>query len=656
MICTSLQHKSLEEIFGILQDPYVEMAEIRLDLCDLSDNDIEELFSSADKPLIATCRSTEKEADEALRRLEIAVQSGARYADLEVEAPVRISQRLRKICREYGVGLIRSWHDFDGTPDAATLEMYFERCLRYGADIVKIVTTCRSDADAERILALYRHPDRRGRLIAFGMGEAGRDSRIECLRKGAPFSYAALSAEEATAPGQWRVDQMHKAVYGDARTFFRNSLEMPASKSFAQRAILAAALADGTSHLRGYTPCEDSEAAIAVAKALGAKVRRGRTLTITGIGAGKGCLDLKQVHVGNSGLLARLCIPLFSALNSGEVLLDGGEQLRSRPLESASDIMASFGVMLHPVNPRGDKQIHLPLRLQGALMPGNADIPGRGGSQLISGLLMALPLLDKTSKVFVTDPRSIPYMFITNDVLASFGIKIGSEMEGDEALLEDGDWSACSGITFRIPGNRCYKAAELDIEGDWSAAAAFLVAGAVFGSAQVQGLSSRSLQADLAICDILLDAGASVASSEDGDDICVCKGPLEGFEADLNHAPDLFPVVAVLAAFCEGETRLKGVRRLLGKECNRADAISEMLSQMGVPVSVEGDEMTIRGENYCSRILNGRLLKGGNFSSNHDHRMVMALKIASLGAAERIVIDDTACVAKSFPDFMEMFD
>lgn len=656
MICTSLQHKTLEEIFGILQDPYVEMAEIRLDLCDLSDGDIEELFSSADKPLIATCRSTEKEADEALRRLEIAVQSGARYADLEVEASARVSQRLRKICREYGVGLIRSWHDFNGTPDEGTLEMYFERCLRYGADIVKIVTTCQEARDAQRVLSLYGKPGRRGRLIAFGMGEAGRDTRIECLRKGAPFSYAALSDEDATASGQWRVDKMHKAVYGDAHTFFRNSLEMPASKSFAQRAILAAALADGTSHLRGYTPCEDSEAAIAVAKALGAKVRRGRTLTIAGIGAKKGCLALEKLQTGNSGLLARLCIPLLSALNSGEVLLDGGEQLRSRPLESASDIMASFGVMLHPQLPRPDKQIHLPLRLQGSLMPGNADIPGRGGSQLISGLLMALPLLDRPSKVFVTDPRSIPYMFITSDVLASFGIKIGSEMEGDEALLEEGDWSACSGITFRIPGNRGYQAAELDIEGDWSAAAAFLVAGAVFGSAQVQGLSSRSLQADLAICDILLSAGASVSSSEDGDDICVCKGPLEGFGADLNNAPDLFPVVAVLAAFCEGETRLKGVRRLLGKECNRADAISEMLSQMGVPVSVEGDEMTIRGENYCSRILNGRLLKGGAYSSNHDHRMVMALKIASIGAAEPVLIDDTACVAKSFPDFMEMFD
>ena len=114
--------------------------------------------------------------------------------------------------------------------------------------------------------------------------------------------------------------------------------------------------------------------------------------------------------------------------------------------------------------------------------------------------------------------------------------------------------------------------------------------------------------------------------------------------------------MAVLAAFCEGETRLKGVRRLLGKECNRADAISEMLSKMGVPVSVEGDEMTIRGENYVSRILNGRLLKGGDFSSSHDHRMVMALKIASLGADAPVRIDDSACVAKSFPEFFEMFD
>ena len=177
----------------------------------------------------------------------------------------------------------------------------------------------------------------------------------------------------------------------------------------------------------------------------------------------------------------------------------------------------------------------------------------------------------------------------------------------------------------------------------------------MFGSAEIQGLDSASLQADLAICDILVDAGASLSSSENGDDICVSKGPLEGFSADLNNCPDLFPIVSVLAAFCEGETRLRGVRRLRGKECDRASAIEETLSRMGVPVSVEGDEMTIRGENLCSRILNGRLLKGGAYSSFHDHRMVMALMVAALGADAPVEIDDTDCVAKSFPEFLEEF-
>lgn len=656
MICTSIQRKTLSEILEILQDPYVEMAEIRLDLCPLSDEDITEVFSATDKPLIATCRSKGNNTEEALHKLENAVRSGARYADLEVEAPARTSQELRRICRDCGAGLIRSWHDFEWTPDIDTLEMYVARCERYGADVVKIVTSCHNKADAGRILSLYGKSGRRGRLVAFGMGEAGKASRLECLRLGAPFTYAALSEAEATAPGQWSVDSIHKAVYSDHPSFFRNSLEMPASKSFAQRAIVAAALAEGTSHLRAYTPCEDSEAAIDFAKALGAKVRRGRTLTITGIGATPGCLNSRETVVGNSGLLARLAIPVLASLAGDGTRIDGGEQLRARPLDGAYDIMASFGVMLHPENTGPDKKVHLPLRLQGSLMPGNADIPGSGGSQLISGLLMALPLCDKPSKVFVSNPRSIPYMFITSDVLASFGIKVGSEMEGNERLLEEGDWSACSGITFRIPGKRSYKAAELDIEGDWSAAANFLVAGGIFGSAQVQGLDSRSLQADLAICDILLDAGASVSSSENGDDICVSKGPLEGFTADLNNCPDLFPIVAVLAAFCEGETHLSGVRRLLGKECNRADAISEMLTAMGVPVCVEGDEMTIRGENLCSRILNGRLLKGGEFSSSHDHRMAMALKVASLGASSPVIIDDKECVAKSFPEFFELFD
>ena len=130
------------------------------------------------------------------------------------------------------------------------------------------------------------------------------------------------------------------------------------------------------------------------------------------------------------------------------------------------------------------------------------------------------------------------------------------------------------------------------------------------------------------------------------------------FDSDLSHCPDLFPVVAVLAAFCQGRSRLYGVGRLAHKESDRAAAICEMLGQMGVEVQVdaEQDVMEIVGHSLGWRQLNHKLLKGGRFTSHHDHRMVMALKVASLGAGSPVEIDDLSCVAKSFPTFVEDFE
>ena len=647
MICTSIQHKNLEQILTILDDPFVEMAEIRLDLCDLDVPQIKELFESCEKPLIATCRS----GKDAVQKMKTAVEAGARFLDLDISAPVEVSQQFQKLCRKAGTELIRSFHDFEGTPDLQYLRQVESRCRRYGADIAKIVVTAHSDQDCETVLSLY--DGTRTGLVAFAMGEEGRGSRVECLRRGAPFSYA--SYDEATAPGQITYEQMHKEVYGDWRGLFRNDFTTPASKSFAQRAIIAAALAEGKSHLRGYTPCEDSESAIAVAKQLGAKVsRRGTTLTISGIGpVAEGQLSLESLSVGESGLLTRLSIPLLAAINGSDVRIEGRGTLPGRPLGSASDIMAAFGVILRSEGEHRDREVYVPLTVSGRLIPGTADVPGKGGSQLISGLLMALPLCAKSSRLYVNEPKSIPYMFITLDVLRKFGVQIGNELEGPVEMLEQQDWSYCSGIRFSIKGGQRYKAADMDLEGDWSAAANFLVAGALYGSAEVSGLDQKSLQADISILDLLVAAGACVA----GDDevISVRKAPLECFDFDLSHCPDIFPIAAVLAAFCDGTTTLAGVGRLRSKESDRAEAIVSMLTAFGVPASIDGDVMSIEGETLCSRLLNGRLLRGGEFTSRHDHRMAMALSVAALGADGPVIIDDTACVAKSFPDFFEQF-
>ena len=709
MICTTIQNRTLEEIIGLLEgsEPRIQMAEIRLDRCPLDIEEIESLFSSSDTPLVATCRvvddgnGTWEEAEE---KLTTAVEAGAAFLDLEIEAPKEVGKRLRRACTEYGTTMIRSSHFFAGTPSDDVLRNTVEKCRKFGGEIVKIAAMAKSGEDVARVLGLYSQEQtsqRQAELIAFSMGETGRASRLECLRLGSPFTYAALNDNEAAAPGQWTYSEMIAAVYGERRPLHCDTaLNMPASKSFAQRAIIAAALADGESRLEGYSPCGDNEAAIEVAKALGAEVRveaagvrsdlsdsstdtaTGTTLTIKGAGSSVNMPD--KLNVGESGLLTRLMIPIVAALGKGQPIeIDGIGTLPARPLKGASEIMAGFGTVLRPLNPA--PEVHVPLTVQGPLLSGKTSVSGKGGSQLISGLLMALPLLPGDSTLHIHDPKSIPYMFITADVLRRFGIRIGSEMEGGEDFLETQDWSLCTGITFKIKGGQKYSPAAFDIEGDWSAAANFLVAGALFGDVRLTGLDTTSLQADISIMDILMEAGASLSQIEDEPQdeesanvkdsndneaadaqeantpqghrglITAQKAPLRAFDTDLNNCPDLFPIVAILAAFCHGRSNIQGFKRLASKESDRGAAILNMLTQMGVEASAAGDTLSITGESVESRLLNGHLLKGGEYTSSHDHRMAMALTVASWCADSPIQIDDTTCIAKSFPAFLDAY-
>ena len=735
MICTTIQNKTAEQILETLEQ--CEMAEIRLDSCVLSARETEDVFTS-DVPLVATCRIAEVMKNEASlqdipeparevkamliaeKRLIRAIEAGARYVDVEIEAPKQMSKRVRSAAHENGTIFIRSYHDFDGTGSFEEMKSMVDKCMYHGADIVKFVTMADSEDDVQRVMSLYDACSADGKLIAFCMGEAGRQSRLDCLKKGSPFTYCALSAEESAAPGQWPMDEMHKAVYGGFRFIGEGTLSerpsdgdaalegdgmvplrMPVSKSFAQRAIIAAALADGVSHMKGYTPCGDNEAALQVARNLGAQVSvEGTEVTIKGIAAQFGSLTQSELHVGESGLLTRMMIPVLAQLCPGSVTVTGEKTLLNRPLTGAKEIMEAFEAGIESVASgadggaagavalatdcplASDGPVKVPLKVTGPLKPGRAGISGKHGSQLISGLLMALPFAEKNSTLVVTDPKSIPYMFITLEVLKKFGIKIANDMLGGREFLESGgDWSLCTEMHFKVKGGQKYKAADIDLEGDWSAAANFLVAGAIFGHLELQGLDTTSLQADLSIMDILMDAGASL-SQLDGKrgDIVVQRAPLQAFDVDASNCPDLFPILAVLAAFCQGTSRMAGVGRLANKESDRAKAILEMLTQMGVQARIEGDELVVEGHTLAQRLLGSPiesgmtgviesgmtgviesgmtgagLLKGGAYTSHHDHRMVMALKVASLGADSPITIDDEACVAKSFPQFHELF-
>ena len=681
MICTTIQNRTAEQILQALAQ--CEMAEIRLDRCELSAREVEDVFTS-DVPLVATCRIVDVMSAEpslqdesmtaqsrevkamqiAERRLVRAIEAGARYVDVELEAPKQMSKRVRNAAHENGTIFIRSYHDFEGTDSLEALKAIVEKCIYHGADMVKIVTTARSQEDVQRVMSLYEWfrsevkdlPE--GSLIAFCMGQEGRQSRLDCLKYGAPYTYAALSAEESAAPGQWPAAELRKAVYGDFGFISSEALQMPVSKSFAQRAIIAAALAEGSSHLKGYAPCGDNEAALQVARNLGAEVSvDGTSLTIKGIAARLGSLGPEEytIHVGESGLLTRMMIPLMTQLCQGPVHFTGEKTLLDRPLTGAKEILEAFDARI--IREDDEAPVCVPLTAAGPLKAGRAEISGKHGSQLISGLLMALPFAERNSSLIVHEPKSIPYMFITLEVLKKFGIRIGNDMLGGRDFLEsDGDWSLCTEMVFKVKGGQKYKAADIDLEGDWSAAANFLVAGAIFGKTELQGLDTTSLQADLSVMDILMDAGASL-SQLDGNtgSITVQRAPLKAFSVDASNCPDLFPIISVLAAFSQGVSRLSGVGRLANKESDRAKAILEMLTKMGVKASIEGDDMVIEGYTLTHRLLTGSMLKGGAYTSHHDHRMVMALKVAALGADSPVIIDDEACVSKSFPGFNELF-
>ena len=392
-----------------------------------------------------------------------------------------------------------------------------------------------------------------------------------------------------------------------------------------------------------------------------------------------------------------MMIPVVAQLCPGPVVFTGEKTLLGRPLTGAREIMEALGATVSSVvqsaagvpspatsgeaevgGESSSAPVRVPLTVQGPLTATRAEISGKHGSQIISGLLMALPFSQKNTSLIVREPKSIPYMFITVEVLKKFGIKIGNDMLGGRDFIESGgDWSLCTEIVFKVKGGQRFKAADIDLEGDWSAAANFLVAGAIFGKVQMEGLDTTSLQADLSIMDILMDAGASL-SQLDGDKgaITVQRAPLKAFAVDASNCPDLFPIISVLAAFCQGTSRIAGVGRLANKESDRAKAIVEMLTQMGVKAYIDGDELMVEGHGLAQRLLAHKasscapaattavscnqvsqpgLLKGGEYTSHHDHRMVMALKVASLGADGPIVIDDEICVEKSFPDFLDMF-
>ncbi len=291
-------------------------------------------------------------------------------------------------------------------------------------------------------------------------------------------------------------------------------LDAPASKSYAQRALAAALLADGETVLENMGLCNDTSAALGVVETLGAQVRReGRTYFIKGgFRPEPATLD-----IGESGLATRLFTPV-AALSPRPVTITGHGSILRRPISMMERPLGELGV---DISTSGG---YLPLTVSGPARGGAAGIDGSSGSQFLTGLLMALPLAGNDSELRVSELTSKPYIDMTIGLLREFGVRVDHE-----------DYRI-----FRIPGGQRYRPVTYNVEGDWSGASCLLVAGAVAGNVMVRNLNGCSLQADLAIVTALERAGANVLTGN-GNSYTVSKGELKGFEFDATHCPDLFP-------------------------------------------------------------------------------------------------------------------
>lgn len=393
----------------------------------------------------------------------------------------------------------------------------------------------------------------------------------------------------------------------------------PSSKSYAQRAIALALLAEGRTTLRNIEFCKDTRSAISCIEALGAKVSYLDESTIAIDGGLHPVTD--TLMVGESGLATRLFTPIAS-LNSTPICIKGEGTLLHRPMMMMIEPLRRLGVEVR------DGGGHLPIEVKGPIHGGNIEVDGSFSSQFITGLLLALPLAKEDTTLHVRSAVSTPYIDMTIDTAKRFGVEI---------MHHEGDYSE-----FYIEGGQKYAPADLAIEGDWSGASTMLVAGAISGRVTVKNLSTLSKQADTAICRALERAGAGIII--EGDSITVTKRRLRSFTFDATNSPDLFPALAALAAAAHGQSTIIGTQRLLYKESDRAETIRQEYEKLGIEVDIsEENVMKIRG---------GEIHPATVFSHN-DHRIAMSLAVSALRCKGDVTIENAECVEKSYPTFFE---
>lgn len=392
-------------------------------------------------------------------------------------------------------------------------------------------------------------------------------------------------------------------------------VNIPPSKSYAQRAILAAAMSKNTTILKNVGTSADVIAMISVAKKLGATINSNQEELII-----KGFSQPieKDLNVGESGLGMRLVIAITAILD-GDFIIAGKGSLKNRPMDEFAKILPQLGVGYEQNKTKGHFQVF------GNAHPAEIVMDGSISSQYLSGLLMALPLLTGDSHIYVNDLKSKPYINITLDVMKAFNVNVAHKEFSD----------------FNINGNQHYKCEQkYKIEGDYSGASIWMVYGALCEGILIKGINPQSVQGDKEMIEALKASQVNFKWIENALQIEASK--IQPFQFDATECPDLFPALVVLAAGANGMSEINGARRLVHKESNRASVLQTEFKKLGLHIEVSDDCMKVYGTGH---------LNDGIIHSHNDHRIAMAGAAASCLTTHGITIQESESVAKSYPEF-----
>ena len=391
------------------------------------------------------------------------------------------------------------------------------------------------------------------------------------------------------------------------------TVQIPASKSIAHRALICAAFADRQTEVICSGLSEDIEATVRALTALGAAFRHTeRGLSVTPVLRGSQVGDEERsFDCGESGSTLRFILPLIGIDGVRTRIMMHG-RLSERPLDVLLDVLREHGMAF-------EKEGSM-LYASGKLSGGLYSIPGNISSQYISALLMTLPLLKERARIRLTTAlSSASYVDLTTDVMNAFGAPVDSCKQ---------EFGAAYDGKYRSPGAYC-------VEGDWSNAAFWLAAQRLGSSVTVAGVSHDSGQGDMAAGHLM-------------DRILNRQNTEEQVSINVDTCPDLLPILAVTAAGARGRTVFTGAGRLRDKESDRLEATAGMLKGFKAACHTSGDTMTVEGE--------GGRLSGCTVDSCGDHRIAMSAAIASTLCETPVTVREAGSVSKSYPDFWKDFE